>query len=82
LQESDWSMYFKMKRKDAIFTQIPIIPEVREMLRYQSYKSKKSQTYLINEILKSYLEEELSNDIHFKELANIEREGENHDRTY
>lgn len=71
MQESDWSMYFKMKRKDAILTQIPIIPEVREMLRYQSYKSKKSQTYLINEILKSYLEEELSNDIHFKELANI-----------
>jgi len=31
-------MYFKMKRKDAILTQIPIIPEVREMLRYQSYK--------------------------------------------
>jgi predicted HicB family RNase H-like nuclease len=60
-----------MKRKNKKIMLVSINPEIKEMLRYQAYKSRKSQNNLIEEILKSYLEEELSNDIHFKELANI-----------
>ncbi len=60
-----------MSRKDKTIMLISINPSVKEMLRYQAYKSRKSQNNLIEEILKSYLEKELSGDIHFKELANI-----------
>ena len=60
-----------MKRKDKTIMLISINPSVKEMLRYQAYKSRKSQNNLIEEILKSYLEKELTNDTHFKELANI-----------
>ena len=60
-----------MKRKNKKIMLVSINPEIKEMLRYRAYKSRKSQNNLIEEILKSYLEEELSNDIHFKELANI-----------
>lgn len=60
-----------MKRKDKKIMLISINPGIKEMLRYQAYKSRKSQNNLIEEILKSYLEKELSNDTHFKELANI-----------
>jgi len=60
-----------MKRKDKTIMLISINPDIKEMLRYQAYKSRKSQNNLIEEILKSYLEKELSDDIHFKELANI-----------
>ena len=60
-----------MKRKDKKIMLLSISPDIKEMLRYQSYKSGKSQNNLIEEILKSCLEKELSGDTDFKELAKI-----------
>ncbi len=60
-----------MKRKDKKIMLISISPVVKEMIRYQAYKEHRSQNSLIERILISNLENELSQDSHFKELAEI-----------
>lgn len=59
------------KRIDKRPTLLYFTPILKEMIRYQAYKEHKSQNSLIERILKSHLENELSQDSHFKELAEI-----------
>jgi hypothetical protein len=61
-----------MKRANKRTMLVFLEPNTKEMIRYQAYKENKSQNSLIEEILKSHLENALFDDKHFKELANIE----------
>ncbi len=60
-----------MKRENKKVMLIFLNPTLKEMIRYQAYKEHRSQNSLIENILKSYLDNELSNDNHFKDLARI-----------
>jgi len=60
-----------MKRESKKAMLIFLEPDLKEMIRYQAYKEHRSQNSLIETILKSYLENELAQDSHFKELAKI-----------
>ena len=60
-----------MKRENKKTMLIFLEPDLKEMIRYQAYKEHRSQNSLIEIILKSYLENELSQDSNFRELAKI-----------